>query len=353
MYKFLADESGLNTDEDICVVGGFVGDTDQWDLFTQGWERVLAEFEVPEFHGLDFWDGYWEDGQFIRQAPYVGWTADEDFNFIDCLLRVLEDSKLKHAGAAIKSSLFNELSLDERRYLTTAGVPAKNWDNRGCPRDPWYAAFQAAITGAATFTPAGETVYPFFDRRDSPDREKTPKHDKARQLYKEMLDQKPSLAIRPKLADTLAFDSRNKLKGLQAADLLCNRARVYVADGLGNSKLSTRLRDFMEKGNGYVRMFGLRGMDLALRACPFRSTFWIADGLPLAVPDYLERMRWARQNVVAIKGSRTGHYYSHHLRAERITKIKRLNVTASGLVYISRPDDSTQPAKYPGGEKEK
>src|ERR1019366_9525423 len=115
------------------------------------------------------WDGYFDDdsGAFIRKHPYEGWTAADDYEFVDSLLKVIENSKLKHAGAAIRSSLFLELTQDERRYLTTSGVPDKNWDNRGAPSDPWYAAFRVAITGAARFTPTGMKVYPFFDRRDS------------------------------------------------------------------------------------------------------------------------------------------------------------------------------------------
>ncbi len=49
MYRFLADESGLNTDEEICVVAGFVGDVDQWETFDAGWIEVLKQFDVPEF----------------------------------------------------------------------------------------------------------------------------------------------------------------------------------------------------------------------------------------------------------------------------------------------------------------
>ena len=219
-------------------------------------------------------------------------TDHDDFEFIDSLLKVIETCKLKHTGAAVNSRLFLELTPDERRYLTTAGVPDKNWDNRGCPSDPWYAAFQAAIvSGAARFAPEGVKIFPFFDRRDSPHQQKQPKQDKARELYNEILDQKPPLSIRSKLGDILTFGSRETMKGLQAADLLCNRARLYVAEGFGDDLLSVRIRDFLEKGNGYIQMLGLRGMDLALRACPFRSTFWLADELPsLTVPDYLERM---------------------------------------------------------------
>ncbi len=356
MYRFLADESGLNTDEEICVVAGFVGDVDQWESFDAGWIEVLKQFDVPEFHGVDFWDGYFNDsGHFVRKHPFEEWTDHDDYEFIDSLLKVIETCKLKHTGAAVNSRLFLELTPDERRYLTTAGVPDKNWDNRGCPSDPWYAAFQAAIvSGAARFAPEGVKIFPFFDRRDSPHQQKQPKQDKARELYNEILDQKPPLSIRSKLGDILTFGSRETMKGLQAADLLCNRARLYVAEGFGDDLLSVRIRDFLEKGNGYIQMLGLRGMDLALRACPFRSTFWLADELPsLTVPDYLERMRWAGSNVVAIKGSRTGHYYSHYIKPEKIRNLKRLRVSGSGLVYIESPDASIQPAKYPANEKGK
>jgi hypothetical protein len=42
--------------------------------------------------------------------------------------------------------------------------------------------------------------------------------------------------------------------------------------------------------------------------------------------------------VVAFKGARTGHYYAHHIRAEKVQRVKRLAVSAAGLVYIVGPD---------------
>lgn len=336
MYKLIGDESGLNEREKMCVVAGFVGSADQWNRFDVEWQQVLDEFKVDVFHGIDFFDWHLDDAKnVVREHPYEGWTEVDDFEFIDALLQTTESAGLYKAGTAVNISLWFELTEDERRYLTTSGLYDKNWQKRGQPSDPWYAAFQGAIiTAAKHFVPSGEKVYPFFDRRDSPDRKKQPKHDKAKELYNEMLNQQPSLEVREKLGDILTFASKETLRGLQAADLICNRARVYVAEGLGEDPLSNRLRDFMEKGRGYVRMLGLRGLDLALRGCPFRSTFWKVEEFTTAEPDYLERMRWAGVNVVAFKGARTGRYYSHHVRREKVTKVKKMGVSPSGLVYI-------------------
>lgn len=71
------------------------------------------------------------------------------------------------------------------------------------------------------------------------------------------------------------------------------------------------------------------------------------------MPDYIERLRWAGLNIVAIKESRTGHYYSHYLKPEKVKNVKRLRGSHFGLVYIELSDESTPPAKCPQNEKEK
>ncbi len=356
MYKLLADESGLKaSDEKVCVVTGFTGSADQWDKFDAGWERVLGEFEVGEFHGLDFWDRHLDSdsGEVIRKQPYEGWTDEDDFKFIDALLKVIEDSQLVKTGTGIVIEYFFELTEDERRWLTTSALYGRDWGQRGKPNDPWFAAFQSTILNAGHSVPEGEKLYPIFDLRNSPHRKKTPEHDKAREIYAEILNSDPPLKVRDKLGDSLVFGSRKTHLGLQAADLLANRSRVYIVDGFGEDKQSERVRNFLEKGVGYTRMLNIRGLDLLLRACPFRSTFWKVDAFKTAVPDYLERMRWAGVNVVAYKGASTDHYYSHHIRPEKVRKVKRLGVSDSGLVYIASPENSTPPTKYPEGDKEK
>ncbi len=156
MYKFVGDESWLNKNETICVVAGFVGSADQWDLFDREWKRVLRDFGVGLFHALDFFDWHIDDSKkVIGEHPYEDWTEGDDFEFIDALLKTTETSGLRKAGTAVNISLWLELTEDERRYLTTAGLYDKHWPRRGQPNDPWYAAFQAAVTTAANlFVPA-------------------------------------------------------------------------------------------------------------------------------------------------------------------------------------------------------
>lgn len=145
----------------------------------------------------------------------------------------------------------------------------------------------------------------FFDIRNSPDQHKKSEQDKAREIYQEILDCQPPVKVRERLGEKLVFSTKKAECGLQAADLLANRSRVYVVNGLGESKLGHRLRDFLEKGTGYTKMLNVRGLDLVLRRCPFRSTFWKADEFKTAVPDYLESMRAsAGANVVAYSSGR-------------------------------------------------
>jgi len=354
MYKLLADESGLTASEKVCVVTGFVGSVEQWDAFIIGWKSVLGQFEVPVFHGLDFWDWHLDTatGKVIREKPYEGWTDEDDFAFIDALLKVIEDAKLVKVGAAIVIKYFFDLAEDERRWLTTSAMYSRDWGQKGKPNDPWFAAFQSAILSSGEVVPTGDKLYPIFEIRDSPTRKKQSAHDKAREIYNEILNIAPPVQVRDRLGESIVFGSKEEHLGLQAADLLANRSRAYIVEGLGDHKLAQRLRDFLKKESGYTHMFGIRGLDLLLRGCPFRSTFWKTNDFKTAEPDYLERMRASGTNVVAYRGTRTGVYDSHHIRVEKVRRLKRLGVSGD-LVYISSPDNSIQPTTNQRSDKEK
>jgi len=301
---------------------------------------------------LEFWDWHYKDGQIKREGPYRGWTDEDDFAFVDALLKAVEDAKLIKTGTGIVIEYFFELTEDERRWLTTSALYGKDWGQRGKPNDPWFAAFQSTILAAGALVPIGEKLYPVFDIRNSPSRKKKPEQDKAREIYAEILNQSPSVKVRDRLGESLVFGTREQHLGLQAADLLANRSRVYVVDGLGDDKLSNRIGKFLETGSGYTKMLNLRGLDLLLRGCPFRTTFWRIEDFKTAEPDYLERMRGAGLGVVAYKGARTGEYYAHHIKPTRIQKLKRLGVYGD-LVYIESPDSSTESTTNPKSDKEK
>lgn len=353
MYKLFGDESGYSESEKICVVTGFIGTEAQWDDFSNEWRRVLDGAGVHVFHGLDFWDWHLDPNtkEVVRETPYEGWGDDDDLVFIDSLLKVIEKTRLQKVGTGISISLFRDLAEDERRWLTISAVFDGDWGQRGSPNDPYFAAFQSAIIGAALVVPPGEKMYPVFDRRDPPDRSKQPKHTKAKEIYDELLDQSPGLKVRDRLGDALVFGSPEEHLGLQAADLLANRSRVYVAEGLGDYPLDNRVREFLEKGYGFTRFLGLRGLDLVLRGCPFRKTFWKTEQFKAAEPDYLERMR-AEGKVVAYKNTGTNTYYSHHIRPHRLREVLKLGVSGD-LVYIEAHKDSTPPAADSEFDKEK
>jgi hypothetical protein len=85
--------------------------------------------------------------------------------------------------------------------------------------------------------PQGEKPEAVLDQRNPLHQRKRPEHDKARQLYKEMLDQYPTLKVRDRFGDEIAFGAKDIHLGLQAADLLANRSRVHVVSGLGNDNV--------------------------------------------------------------------------------------------------------------------
>ena len=354
MYKLLGDESGLNdTQEKVCVVMGFLGSAEQWDSFNAGWTQVLRDHEVPIFHALDFWRWHLdeENGEVVREKPYEGWTDEDDFCFIDSLIKVIENAGLIKTGTGIVIEYFFSLTEDERRWLTTSALYSRTWPQKGKPNDPWFAAFQSTIIAAAQAVPEGEKLYPIFDLRDSPGRKKSPEQSKAMEIYGELLSL--PLSVRSRLGESIVFGTKTQHLGLQAADFLANRSRVYIEDGLGDGKLGIRITDFLEKGTGYAQMLNIRGLDVLLKGCPFRTTFWKVDEFATSEPDYLERMRRdSALNVVAYKAARTGEYYSHHIKPENLQKLKRLGVSGE-LVYIASPDNLNSPARDQKSDKEK
>ena len=342
MYKLIADESGYSEQEKACVVTGFVGHESQWDDCTAKWDSVLNKFGVEAFHGIDFWDWHLDDEtkEVVREHPYEGWADDDDYAFINELLTVIEDAKLAKSGAAIDVSLFLSLSEDERRWLTTSAVFGKDWVQRGSPNDPYFAAFQGAIIWSARYVPDGERLFSIFGLRDDPKRIKQSHTDKAREIYSEILENS-SAGMKSRLGRDIVFADPRDVWGLQAADLLANRSRVYIAEGLGDYPLANRLRVFLEQRSGFVKYLGIRGLDLALAGCPFRSTFWRVDEFKTAQPDYLENMR-REGKVLAYKDVGGNIYRSHHIKAHKTREVLRQGVYGS-LVYIEESEKSIPP----------
>ncbi|HEY5177845.1 MAG TPA: hypothetical protein VII95_20010 [Terriglobales bacterium] len=320
MYKLLADESGLKKRcEKYCVVSGFVGSADQWDTFNEKWPIMLHKAGVSVFHALEFWKRADKDGVICRPEPYTKWKESDDVAFIRSLLDVVTQANLRPVSMAVDIDLFLSLSHDERRWLTTSSLYDKNWDQRGKPDDPWFFAFREPILSATHFVPEGDKLYPVFADRDSPDRKKKPVQTKARELYREILA--VSVVGREKLADTFTFSTPEEIVGLQAADLLANRVRIYVGTGLGQGEVATLIRAFLESDRIYMRVANAIDLDRRLRSCPFRSSFWNIDNFRSAEPDYLEKLRGSGVKVLAAKHPRLGRYYSHHLLEEKVRSI--------------------------------
>jgi hypothetical protein len=326
MYKLLADESGLKKrSEKYCVVSGFVGSADQWDMFNEKWPVALHEAGVLVFHAMEFWKKKDRDGAICRPAPYDKWKESDDVAFIASLLDVIRQAKLRPVSTAVDIDLFLSLSRDERRWLTTSSSYDNNWDNRGKPDDPWFLAFREPILNATHFVPEGDKLYPVFADRDSPDRKKKPIQNKARELYREILARTVPVVGRKKLADTFTFSSPKEIIGLQAADLLSNRARIYGATGLGHGEVAILVRAFLESDPIYMRVVNIIDLDRRLRNCPFRSSFWNIENFRSAEPDYLEKLRGAGINVLAAKHPRLDRYYSHHLSEKKVRSISKFD----------------------------
>jgi hypothetical protein len=67
MLSAYFDESGTHQDSPVCVVAGLVASPKQWMRFTPAWQKILDDFDIPEFHMKHFAHSV---------GPFRGWDQD-------------------------------------------------------------------------------------------------------------------------------------------------------------------------------------------------------------------------------------------------------------------------------------
>jgi len=348
MFKTYLDESGYEN-EPVVAVAGFTGTAVQWSSFERYWGAVLAEYRIDEFHGKEFWR---LDDEGKPTGKYRGWEYDKSEAFLQALIVAIRKSGIIAVGLGIRTKLFFSLSEDERRFLTTNQLYGRDWPQQGAPTHPYFLILQWPIVVSADYVPDGDKVFITMDRNET-------FAPKALEIYNQLLTNVP-LKNRNKLGDTLAFSSRLNTPGLQAADFLVNRARTYKMTGIDQrSPAAFEILSLLESAGKDLGFMNERALDLILKGCPFRSTFW--NGL--TEPDYLEQLRMAGGRVLAYKGA-NGAYHSHYIKPEKIQVIGRLSgylVEGSNEQFvvenvqpqsdqdrIQNPDDTSRNGKSDG-----
>lgn len=218
MLKAYVDESGIHGGSGVCAVAGFVGKSDEWEIFTRRWEEVCARWGVPRE------DGFHMKAFENRETPYCDWSEAHGRMLLADLLRVLNAREIRGFGSAVLLSDSNSLSLADRSLLT-ADHPDK----------PYFLCLQHCLVEAAHFAdgmPSTELVGFTFDRQDE-------YHGDLIRIY----DAFRALAAWPlhsRLADPVATANRRETPPLQAADIAAYECYKGMLNKLGSTRREIR-----------------------------------------------------------------------------------------------------------------
>lgn len=88
------DESGNDPDHDYVVAGGCVAQDDEWAHVVDRWEKVLADYNVSMFHGVDYYN---------TKGEFRGWSkGEEKYNqFRRELIKILRQSRIHQFAFAV------------------------------------------------------------------------------------------------------------------------------------------------------------------------------------------------------------------------------------------------------------
>lgn len=326
MLKGFMDESGIAISDKACAIAGFVGTEEECDRVAEEWGKVVAPIGV--FHANEFFP---RDDSGALIGRYRGLKVSDVESCVSDLVKLPSESKLEPLGMAIDVRAFMFLQEDERRWMTSASLYGKSWPSQGATKTPWFAPFHYCVTQANQYAPVDEKVSLTFDRQDE-------FAGNAVKIYGEL--KKLGGKWGERLGEEIVFSTKDSAVLLQAADLLAYLVNWAVTEQKIENKIALDALNKLAYGREYVRAMDTAAIDVHLRGCPFRSTFW----QDMSNPDLFEHLRSKKQNVLAIKGAE-GVYLTHHIKSNRVRVVQELNVeraTASDNLNLTEArEDST------------
>ena len=242
------DESGI-TQEDHCVMAGFVGGYGQWRSLAKAWDGVVEELPKMDFHAKTFF-GRDENGK--RVGPYKDWTDEKADNFLESLIDAIFSVNLHPIGGVVDYAAFNCRTLDERIFLTGGVTNREKWLTSGSPEKPYYLAFQHCMTDAIGYANHNGIKVNFFC--DS-QKQLAPY---AHELYEKYKRLHPLRVIH---CGALTYVDRLDVRVVQAADLLSYV--TYRHKSNPTEETDYTLNRLLEKENE-LRFYSHEGIEHAL-----------------------------------------------------------------------------------------
>lgn len=327
MFKAYFDEGGITKLDRAAAFAGFMGGETRCDEMALKWLEIIKP--IGEFHATDF---FARGASGCMLGRYSNLSPDTADAIVIKLIDLLYESKLEPIGMAIDAEVFRSLSVDERRWMTSAVICDKTWPSQGTPKYPQFACFHYCLTETNKFTLVEEKMFITCARTTIFERTMS-------KIYADFLVLDDSAEKRGgRLAETIAFSSPKECPLLQAADLLAYVIGKNVTQNkIGNSVVKHAL-DKLALRKDYVRAMDQESIDLLLRRHPFRTTFW--NGM--TEPDYLEDLRTQGIEVIASK-VKEGVYRTHHIKAKDIQILGEAG--ENGLVALNRTQFLTEDTK--------
>jgi hypothetical protein len=245
-----ADESGIQASAKYCLVLGFIGSPRHWMKFERGWQSVLDEFEISEFHAKEFFS---RDSQRNRIGQYNNWSPIKAEKFLEILLGIVKPIRLHPIGGTVNISDFNSFTHAERRFFTGGFISksGKKWKSSGAPSKPYYFAMNLLVIDALNNAVPDAELHFVFD-------EQNVLQSRAIQTFRENMNAGP-LAKGLDIAQvkTVSFAKSIDQKGLQLADMYSyawNRYLIHaesVSEGI-HQILETITPKRAKRGPGIV-----------------------------------------------------------------------------------------------------
>lgn len=143
------DESGIHAGATQTAVAGLMGTPGQWEKFDVAWRKMLKTFRAPYFHSKEFFN---PPARLSSTNPYRGWDEQKDDAFIEALLKVIDDHRVKPVGAVINVNDFMALSYGERCWLSGGEIDTEKvkWVHHGSPNVPYHVGLYGFIADAHT-----------------------------------------------------------------------------------------------------------------------------------------------------------------------------------------------------------
>jgi hypothetical protein len=321
MFKCFMDETGLDSQDIACAVAGFVGDEKSCDDTAENWSVTVKP--IGYFHAKDFFKR--PEGRMagIYKGIHPGDADACAFNLID----LLKKSPLVPLGLALNAHIFKSLSLDEKKWMTSAAIYGKDWPAQGST-SPYFSCFHYCVTEANQFTPEDEKMYLTFDRQET-------YVGNAEKIFNQLKETGGKWGGR---LGELVFTDKQSAVLLQAADLLAHSIGQLLNKKEVRNRVVQYALDNLAIGKEYVLAMDVKSIDQHLKKCPFRTTFW--EGL--SEPDLIEQVGAQGHKVLAYKADERV-YVTHYLKADRVKSICTIAPQPlDGRNLVDGRDDSTK-----------